>query len=517
MTRDIQVAMLDLDSQIQLLSRIQFLTRFSSNLIQITGREGAGKTWLAQRYLDQWAGNSNQALLMCHPAQNDSQHRSIILKQLAFQAVFNEQDPLQQSVDRLFVDSGANLLIVIDDAQLLSPSLIAELWALVQSAQARPGWQVNVLLFSQSGKLDKYLSRVSHGQGQAPLELEITDLTEQEVQTFVEVIFASDRLDAPGRRSIKEKAAATAPTPGALMQLQQTEQTNMAGSSSRKISPMLLLVALLALVAAGVAFMFIPGDEPASVAEQSEPQDDETLPEPVLSSGRFDQQELIAAEETPLSQPETEVVEERMEDDTDSLPPQVVTEGLTVGRNSEESKRVVVPSDVVDAMITEQEQGGTGEQALAMRPDVETAVSDMLEEQTAPVSETASDARPSVSQAPPEEVAPVAVVAAQPSARRSVPGAELKTVDRRHYALQLAALKSMSAANQFIAEYDISRIATIYETRRNGEPWFIIITGDYPDMISARKAETRLPQRLQAVQPWVKSYAQIHREIDRVK
>ncbi len=81
--------------------RIQFLTRFSSNLIQITGREGAGKTWLAQRYLEQWADNSNQTLLLCHRAQIDSQHRSIILKQLVAQPVFNEQDPLQQSVEHM--------------------------------------------------------------------------------------------------------------------------------------------------------------------------------------------------------------------------------------------------------------------------------------------------------------------------------------------------------------------------------------------------------------------------------
>ncbi len=165
MTRDTSVATLDLDSQVQLLSRIQFLTRFSSNLIQITGREGAGKTWLAQRYLEQWADNSNQTLLLCHRAQIDSQHRSIILKQLVAQPVFNEQDPLQQSVEHMLGGGSANLLLVIDDAHLLSATLIAELWALVQKAQTVHGWQINVLLFSQSGRLDKYLSQVSHGQG----------------------------------------------------------------------------------------------------------------------------------------------------------------------------------------------------------------------------------------------------------------------------------------------------------------------------------------------------------------
>ncbi|WP_299016857.1 AAA family ATPase [uncultured Photobacterium sp.] len=511
MTRDMQVAMLDLDSQIQLLSRIQFLTRFSSNLVQISGREGAGKTWLAQRYLEQWAGNSNQALLLCHPSQTDSQHRSIILKQLAAKAVFNEQDPLQQSVERFFVGDRINLLLVVDDAHLLSAALIAELWALVQKAQTQPGWQINVLLFSQSGRLDKCLSRVSHGQGLAPLELDITDLTAQEVQTFVEVIFASDRLDAQERRSLKDKAVASLPTPGALMQLQQMEPTNMAGSSSRKISPMALLVVLLTLVAAGASYLFFSGDEPAELAtDQSESEQGlEILPEPVLSTGRFDEQAL----QEPTELPESVSQDKPVSDDTQLLLPPVSKEGLTVGR-SDDSQRVVVPSDVVDAMLTEQEQGGTGEQAIAMRPDVDAALTEVLEEAAEPESSPAPVQ--STPREEPEVIAPVATIP-QPTVRSRVPGVELKTIDRRHYALQLAALKSMSAANQFITEYEIAQIATIYETRRNDEPWFIIITGDYPDMISARKAETRLPQKLQSVQPWVKSYAQIHREIDRVK
>ncbi|MCW8329645.1 AAA family ATPase [Photobacterium sp. SDRW27] len=503
MTRGTQVAMLDLDSQIQLLSRIQFLTRFSSNLIQITGSEGAGKTWLAQRYLELWADNSNQALLLCHPAQNDSQHRSILLKQLVAQPLFNDQDPLQQSVERMLEGSPVNLLLVIDDAHLLSPALIAELWALVQKAQSEPGWQINVLLFSQRERLNKYLSQVSHGQGTTPLELEITDFTEQEVQTFVEVMFTSDQLDANGRRALKEKASISSPTPGALMQLDQTEQSNMAGSSSRRISPVALLVILLAVAVAGVVFWLFPATEQDTAEEQSEhPQAFvEEVQEPVLSSGRFDEPEPVG--DLLKSEEPDNTVES---DDSHSLPPEVSLEGLTVGR-SEENQRVVVPSDVVDAMISEQALGGSGEQAVAESAmeaiSPETASEPPLPEPEQPV--------------PASNTSSTEPVIETTNVKSDVVGTELKTIDQRHYALQLAALKSMTAANNFIADYGIAQIATIYETRRNGEPWFIIITGDYPDMLSARRAETRLPERLQAVQPWVKSYAQIHREIERVK
>jgi DamX protein len=83
--------------------------------------------------------------------------------------------------------------------------------------------------------------------------------------------------------------------------------------------------------------------------------------------------------------------------------------------------------------------------------------------------------------------------------------------------LQLAALQSLSTAQKFIAEHKIQNIATLYETRRKGEAWFIVITGNYKDIVTARRAELLLPDSVQAVQPWVKSYAQIHREIDQAK
>ena len=442
--------------------------------------------------------------MLCHPAQSDSQHRSIILKQLVSRPVFNEQDPLQQSVERMLGGSPVNLLLVVDDAHLLSPVLIAELWALVQQAQAEPGWQVNVLLFSQSGRLDKYLSQVSHGQAQAPLELEITDFTEQEVQTFVEVLFASEQLDANGRRALKEKALAAASRPGTLVQLDNTEQTNMARPSSRKLSPIALLVVLLTVVAAGLVFWFFPpADEPQQgMSSQPVPE----MPDgPVLATGSYD--ESIEQQEAARAETVTE--------DSHRLPPEVSLEGLTVGR-SDSKQRIVVPSDVVDAILSEQALGGSGEQAVTESlPDAEMvapvkpaaeAAEPGARQEVKPVADITADAAPDEANEPPPLEAPPTVM-----------GVELQAINARHYALQLAALTSVSAASNFIADYEIADIATVYETRRSGEPWFIIVTGDYPDIVTARRAETRLPARLRAVQPWVKSYAQIHREIERAK
>ena len=88
---------LELDSQVELLERMQLLTNFGSNLVTVGGASGAGKSWLAQRYLEAWASDKNQSLLMCHPSQDDQQRRTMILTQLFSEPMFNPADPLAES------------------------------------------------------------------------------------------------------------------------------------------------------------------------------------------------------------------------------------------------------------------------------------------------------------------------------------------------------------------------------------------------------------------------------------
>lgn len=528
MSRGLHLNPLDLDSQIQLLSRLQFLTRFSSNLIQITGSEGAGKTWLSQRYLERWAGDSRQSLLLCHPNQKDGQHRSIILQQLAPRAVFNEQDPLGQSLERLFDQQPVNALIVVDDAHLLSSDLLAELWGVVQQARLYPDWQVNVLLFSHSGRLDKYLGQLVQGQGNAPLEVEISPLSEQEALLMVEMMFEGDHLDAQGRRRIREHASTCAPAPGELLKLDLAEDKDMSEKNSRLLSPLALLGGLAVVAVAVIGWWFVP-----------------TAEETPLPSGGIPQAQLDTLPEVPANvvTAKSDTTDDKrqepalaFEDDSDALPPDVSVEGLTVGRR-DTNPRVVVPSDVVDAMLDEQKLGGTGEKAVeegkeslqpilpegspVQRQGTETPHgSDSL--QQAAMTDEQDPAALSDNQAGPVSVdaaeARVAqeVESASPSGAGEL-GSKLREVSSEHYALQLAAMRSLPTAVQFIADYDIEALAEVYETRRNGVAWFIIVTGDYPNVQAARIAETRLPAQLQSVDPWVKSYRQIHTEMDRAK
>ncbi len=77
-------------------------------------------------------------------------------------------------------------MIVVDDAHLLSESLVSELWMLVLEAQTKPRWNVNVVLFAQDNGLHALLTRLSYWQEHKPVDLEIEMLSEDEADRLFE-------------------------------------------------------------------------------------------------------------------------------------------------------------------------------------------------------------------------------------------------------------------------------------------------------------------------------------------
>ncbi|WP_394166916.1 SPOR domain-containing protein, partial [Photobacterium piscicola] len=92
----------------------------------------------------------------------------------------------------------------------------------------------------------------------------------------------------------------------------------------------------------------------------------------------------------------------------------------------------------------------------------------------------------------------------------------LIAVKPTHYALQLAATQSLAVAAEFITTHNVMD-AMVYQTVRNQQPWFIVVTGDYATASQARTAKNQLSPVLQQLKPWLKSYSKITQEIDRLK
>lgn len=499
---------LELDSQTELLERLQLLTRFSSNLINVCGSQGAGKSWLAQRYLEEWANDKNQSLLMCHPNQDDEQRRLTILSQLSSESLFNPKDSLTESFSHLFEQTQCDVVVVIDDAHLLSETLVSELWMWILESQANPLWTVNVVLFAQSTGLDALLTRLSYGQEHKPVDLEVELLSRDEADRLFEQRVMR-YVDDEHERRVRAAYKKVKNLPGEIMALgeQKMEKRIVIRSIIGSPVKVALLAVLLLLLIGGGYWWWLSQPSPDDKAQQMALVKEQTVI-PTLS------------EPTPTTDANNPVnttssqLDSRITDDSAALPPDIVESQEGVGVSDSDQQRVVITSDVVDALLE-----GKPEKADTSKIDTlvdESAVPQASVSQ-APVSQTTVTPAQTVDIEPAklataESETPPAVKVTFSFARE-----ELKAMSSRSYTLQLGAFNSIPDTQRFINQYQLQGKVNVYPTLRNDVEWYIVTYSNYPTIQLARDAVETLAKPLQQLGPWAKSLSQVHREIERAK
>ncbi|MCD9463465.1 hypothetical protein CJF25_10745 [Photobacterium phosphoreum] len=463
---------LDLESQIQLLTRVRFITRFGSHLIHLSGAAGSGKTWLAHSFLEHYATDCRQVLLMCQSGQTDAQHRTLLLQQFVSQAMFNEHDSLCQSVEHLLAHQHDKLMVVIDDAHLLSPCLIAELWALSLYAAQHSTLQLNIVLFANRGELHQTLTHVAHGSGIVPLALDIDDLSQQEAVLFTERLIGSDQLTTASRRTLKQRLLTVIARPGVLYDFPQSEGVNMTSKASKR--PLLVAVIILAVIALAIAGYGLMTIRSHTATDTQPPA---TIPA-VTATVTFD--------DVPL-------------------PPQVHAQGLTVGRKEDSShERIVISEQQIDAMMDDQALKG---HSIATEATTTPVIAPIV----AASDTTAIPALPSAG-----AIIPAPASKLDWSLKLATDEQKLVAIKSSHYALQLAATQSLAAAAEFMTTHHVVE-AMIYQTDRKKQQWFIVVSGNYSTADQARTAKSQLSASLQQLKPWLKPYRHIQQEMNRLK
>ncbi|MFV8460958.1 SPOR domain-containing protein [Vibrio campbellii] len=497
-----ELRVLELESQVELLERLQLLTNFGSNLVTVAGKPGSGRSWLAQRYLEAWATEKNQCLLLCHPSQDDQQRRALILSQIVSDPLFNQHDSLSDSLARLLDGEPCSVVIVVDDAHRLSELLVSELWMLVLEAQANPQWTINIVLFSEIGHLDTLLTRLSYGQQHKPIDLEIDDLSQPEAEHFFESLvirYVDDESETRVRRAFNKAQ----PLPGELMALGELKVEKRIIIRSIIGSPIniaIVVALLLLLIGGGYWWMFsqpTPDDKAQSLIA---PIEQTAIPTFEVDSGS----EQAGVEGVVDTETSTDISYQGADDDSSSLPPVVVEETASVGEVEQDQQRVVITSDVVDALLDDKAQSADT-----------SAIDAAVEENTQVEANSQADAE---AVAPADEESDL--TESTPPTKKitfSFSREELQAISPRAYTLQLSAMTSLEDVQSFIEEYDLENKVRIYPTLRSDTKWFIITYQDYPTIQVARDAVSTLSKPLQQLEPWAKSMNQVHREIERAK
>lgn len=124
---------------------------------------------------------------------------------------------------------------------------------------------------------------------------------------------------------------------------------------------------------------------------------------------------------------------------------------------------------------------------------------------------------PSVAAAP-VATAPKAATTTAPAATAAAPAASagvatgnvgaLKSAPGSHYTLQLSSSSNYNNLNAWAKKENLKNFV-VYQTTRNGQPWYVLVSGVYASKDDAKRAVAELPSDVQAKNPWAKPIHQV--------
>ncbi|AEX50235.1 SPOR domain-containing protein [Rahnella aquatilis] len=104
--------------------------------------------------------------------------------------------------------------------------------------------------------------------------------------------------------------------------------------------------------------------------------------------------------------------------------------------------------------------------------------------------------------------APVASAPATASGSTSA----IKSAPGTHFTLQLSGASQSNTLNAFAKQQGLKNYL-VYQTARDGKPWFVLVSGNYASSAEAKRAISSLPAEVQAKKPWVKPVHQVQQDL----
>lgn len=182
-----------------------------------------------------------------------------------------------------------------------------------------------------------------------------------------------------------------------------------------------------------------------------------------------------------------------------NLPPMIDSQG----------QRVEIPGDIVDSLNQQQasiNQATNQQQLNAQQPQpVQPVTQPPATKPVQPVQ------KPAEVKTPPATTQPKPATT-KPVVSGSLSASNLSTIPATNYTLQLSGASRQDTLEAF-AKKNLNGNYTIYKTQRNGNPWYVLIYGNYRNISEAKQAVSSLPAPVQAKQPWVRPMKHVHQDL----
>ncbi|WP_256937420.1 SPOR domain-containing protein, partial [Enterobacter chuandaensis] len=88
----------------------------------------------------------------------------------------------------------------------------------------------------------------------------------------------------------------------------------------------------------------------------------------------------------------------------------------------------------------------------------------------------------------------------------------LKSAPSSNYTLQLSSSSNYDNLNGWAKKSNLKNYV-VYQTTRNGQPWYVLVSGVYASKDEAKRAVATLPADVQAKNPWAKPIHQVQADL----
>lgn len=166
---------------------------------------------------------------------------------------------------------------------------------------------------------------------------------------------------------------------------------------------------------------------------------------------------------------------------------------VTSPKHSEPAKRVEQPKHTATASVNTTSTAATGHApAKAATPAVEAA-------------------KPATTSTAKATATPPAAATSGGAKEAGNVGA-LKSAPASHYTLQLSSSSNYDNLNNWAKKESVKNYV-VYQTTRNGQPWYVLVSGIYATKDDAKRAVSSLPADVQAKNPWAKPVRQVQSDL----
>lgn len=181
-------------------------------------------------------------------------------------------------------------------------------------------------------------------------------------------------------------------------------------------------------------------------------------------------------------------------------------------------QRVTLPGDLNTALNNQQgqvdsaAQGAQGNSSLPTAPATVSgkAISPPIAREEKPRASSQRETHTTTHKVPTATKPAVRESKPQSTATHSAASAS-KSLPAGNYTLQLSGASQAESLNAWAKKQNLNGYH-VYKTTRNGQPWYVLVSGSYATPAEAKRAVSSLPAEVRAQNPWVKPLSQVKKE-----